>query len=79
MRIASSCGRWKASPEPAGVSQPLWREMLGPRLGLPKSVDEVSETAAFTTTVNVTGFMLDGVGHGTATVKGKGAVPITVE
>ena len=32
-----------------------------------------------TTTVNVTGFMLNGVGYGTAAVKGKGSVPVTIE
>ena len=31
------------------------------------------------TTVNVTGFLLDGVGYGTATVKGKGSVAVTIE
>ena len=31
------------------------------------------------TTVNVTGFMLNGVGYGTATVKGKGSIAITIE
>jgi len=32
-----------------------------------------------TTTVNVTGFMLNGVGYGTATIKGKGSVAVTIE
>jgi hypothetical protein len=31
------------------------------------------------TTVNVTGFLLNGVGYGTATIKGKGSVPVTIE
>ena len=31
------------------------------------------------TTVNVTGFLLDGVGYGTATIKGKGSVTVTIE
>jgi hypothetical protein len=31
------------------------------------------------TTVNVTGFLLDGVGYGTATIKGKGSVAVTIE
>ena len=31
------------------------------------------------TTVNVTGFLLNGVGYGTATVKGKGSVTVTIE
>ena len=31
------------------------------------------------TTVNVSGFMLNGVGYGTATVKGKGSVAVTIE
>ena len=30
-------------------------------------------------TVNVTGFMLNGVGYGTATIKGKGTVDVTIE
>ena len=31
------------------------------------------------TTVNVTGFLLNGIGYGTATVKGKGSVTVTIE
>ena len=31
------------------------------------------------TTVNVTGFLLNGVGYGTATIKGKGSVSVTIE
>jgi len=31
------------------------------------------------TTVNVTGVMVNGVGYGTATIKGKGSVPVTIE
>jgi len=31
------------------------------------------------TTVNVTGFLLNGVGYGTATIKGKGSVAVTIE
>ena len=31
------------------------------------------------TTVNVAGFMVDGVGYGTATVKSKGSVAVTIE
>ena len=32
-----------------------------------------------TTTVNVTGFLLDGVGYGTATIKKVGSVEVTIE
>ena len=31
------------------------------------------------TTVNVTGFLLNGIGYGTATIKGKGSVAVTIE
>ena len=31
------------------------------------------------TTVNVTGFLLNGIGYGTATIKGKGSVSVTIE
>jgi hypothetical protein len=32
-----------------------------------------------TTTVNVTGVMIDGVGYGTATIKKVGSVPVSIE